>query len=51
MTLPGIGEAKAEAIIAYRRDEGLFTAPEELMKVPGIKAGVYDQMKDSIRID
>ncbi len=51
MTLPGIGEAKAEAIIAYREKEGLFESPEGLMNVPGIKAGVYDQIKDLIRID
>lgn len=51
MTLPGIGEAKAEAIIAYRNQEGPFESLEGLMNVPGIKAGVYDQIKDSIRID
>ena len=29
MTLPGIGEAKAEAILTYRQAEGRFESPEE----------------------
>lgn len=51
MTLPGIGEAKAEAILAYRQAEGRFESPEELMNVPGIKAGIYAKLKDRIAID
>ena len=51
MTLPGIGEAKAEAILTYRQAEGRFESPEELMDVPGIKAGIYAKIKDRIAID
>ena len=51
MTLPGIGEAKAEAILTYRQAEGRFESPEELMNVPGIKAGIYAKIKDRIAID
>ena len=51
MTLPGIGEAKAEAILTYRQAEGRFDSPEELMNVPGIKAGIYAKIKDRIAID
>lgn len=29
--LSGIGQAKAEAIIMYRREHGKFTSPEELI--------------------
>lgn len=51
MTLPGIGEAKAEAILAYRQAEGDFESPEALMNVPGIKEGVFAKIKDRIAID
>lgn len=50
-TLPGIGEAKANAIIAYREAQGTFSSIEELMKVPGIKDGVYGQIQSLIRVD
>ena len=39
--IPGIGESRAEAIIAYRRENGNFDTVEELMQVPGIKEGLY----------
>lgn len=51
MTLPGIGEAKADAILAYRQAEGDFESPEALMNVPGIKEGVFARIKDRIVID
>lgn len=51
MTLPGIGEAKADAILAYRQAEGDFESPEALMNVPGIKEGVFAKIKDRIAID
>lgn len=35
MTLTGIGEAKAIAIIAYREEKGKFQKPEDLMNIPG----------------
>ena len=51
MTLPGIGEAKADAILAYRQAEGAFENTEDLMQVPGIKEGVFSKIKDRISID
>lgn len=51
MTLPGIGEAKALAIIAYRQENGPFSSLEELKEVEGIKDGVFSKMKDYIEID
>ena len=35
-TLPGIGPAKAAAIIAYRVEHGLFAALQDVANVPGI---------------
>lgn len=51
MTLPGIGEAKALAILAYRQENGPFSSLEELKKVEGIKDGVFSKMKDYIEIN
>ncbi len=50
MTLTGIGEARAEAILKYRADHGNFQAIEDLMNVEGIKEGTYGKIKDKIRI-
>ena len=49
-TLPGIGEGKAENIIAYREDRGRFQAIEDIMKVDGIKAGLFQKIKDKIEV-
>ena len=51
MTLPGIGEARALAIIAYRKENGPFTSIAELKEVEGIKDGVFSKMKDYIEIN
>ncbi len=51
MTLSGIGEAKAASIIAYREEHGGFRQIEELMEVEGIKEGVFNKVRDQIRID
>lgn len=48
MELPGIGEAKAADIIAYRQKNGKFNAIEDIMQVNGIKEAAYARMKDKI---
>lgn len=50
MTLTGIGEKKADAIIRYRESNGGFQSVDELMQVEGIKEGTYNRIKDSIVI-
>ncbi len=50
MTLNGIGEAKAASIIRYREEHGGFRKIEELMEVEGIKEGVFNKVKDQIKI-
>lgn len=50
MTLPGIGEAKADAIIAWRTEHGAFGAIEEIQQVPGIKEAVFSRIKDRITV-
>lgn len=44
MTLPGIGEAKADAVISYRESIGKFENTEQLMEISGIKGGVYNKI-------
>ena len=48
--LPGIGPAKAQAIVDYRTQNGSFKSPEDIEKVKGIKAGVFSRIKDFIKV-
>lgn len=48
MTLPGVGEARAEAIIAYRDENGGFKSAEDIMKIEGIKEKSYAKLQDKI---
>lgn len=50
MTLTGIGESKALAIIAYREENGKFKKIEDIMNITGIKKGVFDKIKSQIRV-
>ena len=50
MGIPGIGEAKAKSIIAYREQNGSFQSAEDVMKITGIKEGLYSRMKDYITV-
>ena len=50
MTLTGVGEAKAQSIIAYREEHGGFQSIEELMQIEGIKEGVFNKIKEDITI-
>lgn len=50
MTLSGIGETRAQAIIAYRQKHGGFSTIEELMQVEGIKEKIYEKLKDKITV-
>lgn len=51
MTLPGIGEAKAEQILAYREEHGGFSTIDELMNISGIKEGVFNRIQDYITVE
>lgn len=50
MTLSGIGESKAQAIISYREENGGFKAIDELKNVSGIGASTLEKIKDNITI-
>ena len=50
MTLPGIGESRAKAIISYREQQGAFTKIEDIMKISGIKQAAFSKIKDKITV-
>lgn len=50
MTLPGIGETKANNIISYREENGFFKAIEEIKNVSGIGDATFDQFKALITV-
>ncbi|MEI7027437.1 ComEA family DNA-binding protein [Paenibacillus sp. y28] len=50
MTLPGIGESKGKAILAYREAHGPFRKPEDLLKVKGIGAKTLDKFRDRLDV-
>ena len=47
-TLTGIGSTRAQAIIAYREENGPFASIEDIMNVQGIKEGTFAKIKDEI---
>lgn len=49
-TLPGIGPAKAQAIITHRETAGLFTKPEEITNVSGIGEKTFENLKEFIEV-
>lgn len=51
MTLVGVGAAKAEAIIQYRTEHGLFKKIEDIMQIPGIKEAAFLKIKDAIVVE
>ena len=50
MTLPGIGESRAKAIISYREQHGAFVKIEDIMKISGIKQAAFSKIKDKITV-
>lgn len=50
-TLHGVGQARAEAIVAYREENGPFTHMDELANVRGIGLATLDRNRDRIVIE
>ncbi|BAB05052.1 late competence operon required for DNA binding and uptake [Halalkalibacterium halodurans C-125] len=50
-SLPGIGPAKATAIISYREEHGAFSSLEELMNVSGIGEKSYEKLAPYLRLN
>jgi competence protein ComEA len=48
--LPGIGDVRAKAIVAYRRENGPFRDVNELLKVTGIGNVTLENIRDLITV-
>src|SRR5213596_4333657 len=50
IALPGIGPAKAQAILDYRKANGTFKSVEELKDVKGIGAKRFEKLKPDLTV-
>ena len=50
-SLPGIGEAKAEAIVAHRNASGPFQRVEDLLSVRGIGEKVLGRIRNLVSVN
>ncbi|WP_416653893.1 helix-hairpin-helix domain-containing protein [Bacillus amyloliquefaciens] len=48
--IPGVGQKKAEAIIAYREENGRFQTAEDLKNVSGFGEKSFERIKTSITV-
>lgn len=49
-SLNGIGQAKAEAIIEYRKTNGPFRSVEDLAKVKGIGPAMIEKIREQLTV-
>lgn len=50
LTLNGVGQSKAEAIIKYREENGNFKSIEDIQNVSGLGGTIYSKIKDYITV-
>lgn len=48
--LKGVGEKKAEAIVAYRKEHGDFKTLDEIKEVKGIGEGIFKKIKTDLSL-
>ena len=48
MTLDGVGRKLAEKIVEFRKVHGAFTKPEQLRKVEGVGAGLWERNRERV---
>jgi competence protein ComEA len=49
--LPGIGESKAKAIVAYREDHGAYQQVEDLLEVKGIGDVALERIRKLVVVE
>ena len=50
MMIDGIGESKAENIINYRNEKGMFYKIDDIKNVNGISDALFEKIKDKITV-
>lgn len=50
ITLPGIGEVRAQSIIDYRQQNGPFKSVFDVTQVPGIGMTTYENLRDLVTV-
>ncbi|MCP3862461.1 MAG: helix-hairpin-helix domain-containing protein [Aestuariibacter sp.] len=50
MALPGIGKSKAQAIVAYREEQGPFSSVDDLVNVKGIGKKLLAKLAASVEV-
>ena len=49
-SIKGVGEKRAEAIIAYREQNGSFKSVEELAEVRGVGSSIVEKNMDNLSV-
>ena len=50
MTLPGVGESRADSIIQYRTEHGAYKCIEDIMQISGIKEALFHKIRELIKV-